>query len=362
MRRVRRLALPAAILCATAGTSCTSKADRAARERIFSPEDPPRDVALAREKLDAAAAADDPQLWARLWRMDRREATARVGAHKAASDVAFRWTLGPRAVALDEKHRFETDAAGNFRLALETSEDSGLEFVWAGGRAWARSRYGPFRARRIDRAQQDRWREEATSAPATFFSLCDRRLRTQAPETVDAKGRPALRYVVVAGEPWGPAPATPELPPVAYGLARVAGGPETEADGGQQAARPGTRAADVLRPGPDEDTAQRLRFDSERRLSEASGEILVDRATAVILRASVRGRFVVPAGNPPGPDAFLDLSVSYELTPAAGLSVAPPEDVQESRLAHAVTNPLWFLEGEKAAAEERDEEPEDPSP
>ncbi|MGZ3481174.1 MAG: hypothetical protein ACXU81_12535, partial [Myxococcaceae bacterium] len=50
--------------------ACTDPVDRAAKERIFSPEDPPPSVSSAKETLDAQKLASDPKLAHRVVDMD----------------------------------------------------------------------------------------------------------------------------------------------------------------------------------------------------------------------------------------------------------------------------------------------------
>lgn len=328
-RTLPLLRAAAVALAVLAAVSCSNEENRLAKQRIFSPEDPPSDRRRAEEALALEQAAQDAALWRRLWRMDRQEVFLRAGAHRAESDVAFRWTRGKRTVSLKEEHRFTVDRAGNFHARIFNEEDQGLEFVWADGQAFAKGRYGAFRPRRIDRAQQDRWRDEATSALRTTFDLFGGRLRAKPLGAQEQAGGTVLRFAPVLGERWGAVEPPARLPPVAYGLFRAPG-------------------EEKPRPGPDADTGRRLEFDARVEPIDVSGELAADPRTGVILRARLQATFRVP-GDEEGP-AELALTVSYSLHPDEAVAVAAPAGAVPSRTVHAVTDPLWFLGEPKAPA------------
>lgn len=325
-----RHAAPAALLLTLSSAGCRDPQDVAAKERIFSPEEPAAEVRRAREALSVDAAATDPVVWRRIVTMDRREVTERIGAHRAQTEVRFRWSGDGRAVSLTETSAFETTAAGDFRARVENSEDAGLEFIWADGQAFARSRYGAFRARRIDRAQHDRWRDEATGALSTVFDLFDRRLRAAPLGPRVHEGRRGERFGLVLGEPWGVAPPERKLPPAVYGKVRD---PQT-----------GT-----MYDGPDEDTLRRLAFDARLVPREVQGEVLVDPETAVVLEARIEAQFELPGDGENEQPARLKLEVRYALAPAGDVVVRAPENVVAPRMPHAVDNPLGFLGAAPAA-------------
>lgn len=312
-------------LVGTLAGACASEEDRAAKARIFSPEEPQRHVVLAGEKIDVLRAADDRLVWDRIVGMERLEALERMGPHSAEGEVRFTWSHGRRRVGLSEEYRFAIDAAGDFRAQIMNDEDEGLEFVWADGQAFARSRYGQFRPRRIDRAQQDRWREEGSGALRSVVSLFDGRLQVKPAGEVDVGGRRAVRFTPSIGK----APAAKserKLPPPVYGLARVDG--ESE-----------------LQPGPDPDTGRRLEFDARKEPVRVEGEILVDRDTAVVLAAKLDSQFRVP-GATDEEAAELHLVLNWKVKPDQAVTVGRPEQAEPSRTVHAVNDPLWFLDGD----------------
>lgn len=316
-RRVRTLA---AALIAVAG-ACTDPRDLAAKERIFSPEEPAPEIQRAKESIAVGQASTEAVVWTRIWTMDRAEATRRIGAHRATTTTEWKWTRGQRTVSLVEDARFETDAKGDFHTTLTNNEDAGIEFVWADGRAYARGRYGPFRARRIDRAQQDRWRDEGTGALASLFRLFDRRLRASPLGAGRHGDRNGQRFALMLGDPWGEAPPVRDVPPTVYGL---------------------MKAGDKLQTGPDEETARRVEFDTRRRPERVTGELLVDEVTGVILKARAKARFSVP-GVGKDPESALDVELSFDLAPDDKVAVAAPSNVTAPRMPHAVDEPLSFL-------------------
>ena len=205
-----------------------------------------------------------------------------------------------------------------------------------GGKAFARGRYGPFHVRRTDRAQQDAFRDLATSAVRTVFGLCKRRLHGTAAGTSQLRGRPVTRYSLALGPAWGPQDHNDSPPPI-FGQARMPG-------------------KDGLRPGPDEDTAHRLELDEREEPEKVSGEISVDRS-GVIVKGSIKARFKVPEPQPHS-GAALELEVTYELQPGAQ-PIEAPKDVLTMKLPHAVNDPLWFTASNAAAPAKEDEEDQD---
>lgn len=332
-RRTRRWTLAPLLLAAGAALGCGNKLDEAAKARVLRPEDPPPDVQRAAQALDIDDAATDGALWDRLWRMDRLEVTRRIGAHKAHGTVHFKWTLGDRAVELTETQALETDASGQFHASVMNDQDTGFEFIWTGAKAYAKARYGAYHERRIDRAQQDSIRDQATSALPTVYELFQHRLHASIAGDGRFAGRDGTRFTLALGSTWGPK-ATSEPPAPVYGLVR-------DGEKGE------------LHPGPDADTARRLAFLRHEEPEKVYGEILVDR-TGVILKANLRARFKM-AEESRGSPAILELDLSYELEPKA-VAIAPPKDVVALKLPHAVNDPLWFLRSAPAAAAHDEEE------
>jgi len=203
--------------------ACTDPVDRAAKERIFSPEDPPPVVASAKESLDAQKLASDPKL-----------------AHRVLD-------MGPA---------------------------EGLEVVRARGQVFARSKYGKYRLRLRDRGMAERTRDETAGALREMDGLFQGRLDLALDGPTSVEGRPAIRYTVKLVD------AAPQVKG-----ARIETPP----------------AAAYARGGLDEDSARRQRFIDQRQPKKLGGEVLVDSATGVVLRAHLDGTLAVASGPGTGP-------------------------------------------------------------
>jgi len=250
--------------------ACTDPIDRAAKERIFSPEAPPPVVASAKEALDPQTLASDPRLAHRVVDMGPAEVTERLGAHRFSAEVSFEWSSGKDRVKLTENRLLESapgGVAGDFHASIDNSRDQGLEVVRARGQVFARSKYGKYRLRLRDRGIAERTRDETAGALRELDGLFQGRLELALDGPTSVEGRPAVRYTVrLANAP--PAVKGGETPPpVAY-----------------------------ARGGLDEDGTRRQRFMDQRQPKKLSGEVVVDAATAVVLRAHLDGTLAVPGG------------------------------------------------------------------
>jgi hypothetical protein len=250
--------------------ACSDPVNRAAKERIFSPEDPPPVVSSAKESLDAQKLASDPKLAHRVVDMGPAEVTERIGPHRFSAEVSFTWTTGKDTVKLTETRLLESAAggvAGDFHARLDNSRDQGLEVVRSKGQVFARSKYGKYRLRLRDRGMAERTRNETAGALRELDALFQGRLELTLEGPTSVEGRPAVRYTVrLSDAATAVKPSRGEPPPsVAY-----------------------------ARGGLDEDSGRRQRFMDQRQPKKLSGEVLVDAATAVVLRAHLDGTLAVP--------------------------------------------------------------------
>lgn len=248
--------------------ACTDPADRAAKQRIFSPEDPPAVVASAKEKLDPNELGNDPRLGHRVLTMGADEVAERLGPHKFTADVSFEWSSGNQRVKLTETRLLEAAAGGvggDFHARIDNSRDQGLEVVRAHGQVFARNKYGKFRLRQRDRGIAERTRNDTAGALREVDSLFDGRLELVARGPTTVEGRPAYRYEVRLAEasPKAAASAVPVVPPAS-------------------------------RAKMDEGTRRRQTFVEKRQPKALTGELVVDAASAVVLQAHVIGRLEVP--------------------------------------------------------------------
>ncbi|WP_224365939.1 hypothetical protein [Hyalangium versicolor] len=286
MSRFERSTLIAALMLATA--ACTSDpVDKAAKARIFSPEDPPKVVASAAEKLPPEDVADNPRVARRILGMDAAEVTERLGPHTYNAQVDFEWSARDAApMKLSEKRTLQAGpggVSGDFHGQLENSRDQGLEVMRVGGKVYARNRYGPFRQRLRDRGMAERTRAELTGALRDMDGLFQGRMLLEPQGTITYEGRTAWRYQVKLGEKPDET-ASKQLPT-------------------------------LLAPknGRDETTRRRLAFFEHRVPQSLDGEVLVDAATSVVLKTHLDGRLEVPASKSPEA-ASLHITLDTTLT------------------------------------------------
>ena len=328
-----------ALLCLTLVLACKRTEDEAARDRIFSPEQPVGAAAEAREALDARKLDSDARLAQRVLHMTQAEIADRLGAHKSQQRVQFAWFRGPglpdggSEVSLSEETALLDSTGGDFSVRQVNDHNQGLELVWKGGEVYVKSLYGPFHKRRTDRTDVNRIREQALSGLATFDRLA-RGLKLKAAGETTAEGRRVVKYQVAG---WGARAGekeTSDLPPVAY---------------------PGDGK-------PDPDTARRLELWQTEEPTQVSGTVLVDAETAVPLGCELQGTFKVAASGKSQPAAELSVH-SVLVTTAIGRDpgIKTPQAEPEPSVPHAVKDPLRFLGKEPGAVAgaASTEEPED---
>ncbi len=298
MSLLNKSAFTLAVALAAAG--CSDPVDKAAKARIFSPEDPPKVVASAKQKLPPEDVADNPQVARRILGMDAAEVTERLGPHRYQATVGYEWTSEASIpVKLTETRTFRAGpggVSGDFHGVLENSRDQGLEVMRVGGQVFARNRYGPYRQRLRDRGMAERTRAELTGAIRDFDSLFQGRLKLTPEGTVTYEGRTAWRYVVTLG-PASQAGDSRPLPPM----------PQPK-------------------KGADETTVRRANFFTHRLPRSLDGEVLVDAATSVVLKARLDGRIGVPGEKTPEA-AELRMTLEAALTEVGqDPMLRPPED------------------------------------
>ncbi len=335
MKSVSRIALVFAALALPLG--CKRPEDQAARQRIFSPEQPQGVDAKAREPLDARRLADDPKLAGRVLRMTRAEAATRLGAHKAAGKTQFTWSMGvaapdagPNEVVLSEESSLVQAAGGDYQASLQNDRHQGFEVVWAKGDIYVRSRFGPFRKRRTDRADAQRLREQASSGLAAFDQLA-RGLKLRLAGETTVEGRGAVRYEVAGAAAAAPTAEQSDLPAIQWPSG-----------------------------GPDQDTSRRLSLWEKEQPVDVAGFVTVDAETAAPLNWDLRGHFrVAPEKN--GDPADLALTTTLKTSGLGkALAIKVPAFEPEPSVPHAVKDPLRFL-GKQAPSAEAPAAPADES-
>lgn len=250
--------------------ACADPANKEAKRRIFSPEDAPKVVASAAEKLDPSKLDTDPQLARRVLRMAGAETTERLGPHRFSANIRLQWAGAGKTEELVENRNLLAGSggvSGDFHATVENSRDQGLEVIRAQNVVYARSRYGRYRQRLRDRGMAEREREEIYGAVRDFDSLFAGRLKLTAQGNGTVQGRPAYRYAASL-DPTTAAKASAEdpLPP-------------------------------LLTPkgGRDPATEFRRTFFEKRQPQSIQGELWVDAQSAAILSARLEGKLSAPS-------------------------------------------------------------------
>ncbi|MBS2029801.1 MAG: hypothetical protein JST54_18010 [Deltaproteobacteria bacterium] len=295
---MRRLILAAALL----GVACQNPVDKAAKARIFSPEDPPKFVTRAADDLGPSHLNDSAEHIKRVFTMSALEAAERLGPHQVKSALEFRWSGAGSKSELDEVHTLTIGSHGDFAARLDAGDrlgDSkqGMEMIRAQGRVFARSRFQKFRERTRDRGAADRYEQEVYDVLGTLYELVDGRVALS-PEGEDTvAGRKVYKYRVVLAEKTPALDDGPKLPP----LATPKGGYDAH-----------LKAEQLL--------------SQKREPRTLSGTLSVDAQTAVPLAARLEGTVDAPGeGND---HASLHLLVDTSVPKVgADLVVAAPKDV-----------------------------------
>ncbi len=262
--------LVAGMAVSIAAGACTDPLDRAAKKRIFSPEDPPKVIASAAEKLNAGKLSDSAQTARRVLRMGAAEVTERIGPHQFNAMVRYEWTGAGRSEQLVEKRVLVAGSggvSGDFQGSVDNSRDQGLEVMRVSKAVYARNRYGKFRQRLRDRGMAEREREEIYGSLRDFDMIFGGRLRPISQGSVVVQGRPAWRYTVSL------APAEADALAKDDGLPAIA----------------------VPKGGGDDSATRRVAFFQKRQPRSLQGELVIDGQTAVVLQARLDGKLSVPS-------------------------------------------------------------------
>lgn len=259
-----RIIAPLLVAAALPLSACSSAEDQAAKARIFSPEDPPRELQAAAEKLDVSRLVRDGEALDRILAISAREAAARVGPHVQKSTVRFDWEREGKKVGLKEERMVALGQGGDFHVRIENDERQGMEWVKVNGVSYARSRYAPFRERRRDRGSSEHVVASAYATLDTFRDMVQGAIQLTDTGAVTLGGRSARKYTVSLGKPQ------------ARGVGENLPAPVFPKDG------------------PDPDTALRLEALEKGRPEAISGTLVVDEATAVPLQADLSATVSVP--------------------------------------------------------------------
>jgi hypothetical protein len=280
--------------------ACSDSVDRAAKKRIFSPEDPPQVVASAAEKLPAEDVGDDARVTRRILGMGAAEATERLGPHRFIANITFEWNTKDRPeLKLVENRTLVAGpggVSGDFHAKVENSRDQGLEVLRVHGKVYAKNRYGRFRERLRDRGMAEREREEIYRVLRDADALFQGRMKLQAQGTATYLGRTAWKYGLALADKPPKLPEETNLPAIAF--------PKNV----------------------DQGTQRRLAFFEKREPKSLQGEVLVDAQTSVVLKATIHGRIQAPATKTE-PGAELKLAMDTGLSDlGVDPKLKPPEN------------------------------------
>jgi hypothetical protein len=267
--------------------------DRAAKQRIFSPEEPTKARGAAAQPVAADRLADDPALMERVFSMNSAEACERIGPFRYTAEAAFEWIRKEKTVRLRETRELKQATVSEFHLRTDNSRDYGLEYLSTQGRIFARSKYHRYREQKGNRYQAEMLRDDVFGGIRTIRSLLNKRLALQKNTTFSTvvAGRKAYNYVFVLDRKPNTTNA-PTLPKIRY--------PEG---------------------GPDLQTRLGIAFAQKREPRSVEGELLVDEETGVPLRMELTARLEVPDSET---KAELVVFWKSELTTKKAITLEPP--------------------------------------
>jgi hypothetical protein len=290
------------VLVALGWMACSDPVDKAAKARIFSPEDPPKVVATAAEKLSVANMPSDPQVSRRVLQMSAAELTERLGSHQMKSSLGFEWSAKEgKQVKLTEVRTVVAGAGGvngDFHATLENSRDQGLEVIRTQGQVFARSRYGKFRQRLRDRGMSERERDEMSGALRDFYSLFDGKLAFSDQGSTQLEGRETRKFTVSLASKGVEEVERKDLPDLVK-----------------------------AKNGVDPTTRRRLAFFEGRLAKSIDGALWVDEDTGVVLKAQLSGRLNAVGPQGTGEDAQLRVTLDHALSQVGKpVALKPPPD------------------------------------
>ena len=249
--------------------ACSNEADRLAKKRIFSQEDPPLAVAAAREVLKAEALASQTELLPRIIDMGIAETTERLGAHQFTAKLRMEWASGQRKHTLTEERVLlsaEGGVSGDFYARLRNGRGQGYDILRIGHQVFAKNQHGTYRQRLRDRGMAERMRQEAFGVLGEVDALFGHRMFLRADGKEVVEGRQAYKYLVLLGTSPRVEKAERLLPPKLE--------PKKELN---------------------ESSRLRLAFFERRQPETLEGKLWVDADTAVVLKAELQGTLKVPA-------------------------------------------------------------------
>ncbi|MDR0966050.1 MAG: hypothetical protein LBM75_06055 [Myxococcales bacterium] len=275
------IALTASAILLSA-VACSSEANREAKARIFSPEEPKPVVLAASRPIDAAALGANPELGHRVLTMGAAEALQRLGPHRLTGEASFEWRMADRRQALKETREVALQSAERFLVRNENDRDRGHEFLQIGDKSFLRIKHLPWRQRAREQAALVASRDENYGLLSSAVSMLKDRVLLALDGQEIVAGRAAQRYLLSLSDKPMVARRAEALPPPIY--------PEGA-------------------PSPD----TRLRLDALRLSTPQSveGRVWIDVETGVPLKSELWATLSVLSE---GVDAVLHLKVAHALS------------------------------------------------
>lgn len=311
-----RYAVTALCTAALALGGCQKAENKSAKERLSKPQPPDPLIAKAEEVLQAQDLPNDPKLKDRVNRMRFAEARRRLGSFRLKTRGDLQFKRSGLNVDSAEDIEIVQSADGDFSVSLVTKGGSGQQLVYANGVLFLKNNNGRWRASRDPVGERNRLREDSAGIWRSFYDLYEHALTFQPRGETSYEGRTALKFGL----------SVKDLSQEARQLGRgEKPRPRLKGfDAGVPDAGPGTGPL-VSEDEMKEWVSNRTRtWRKKARAAGGSGEMLVDKATGVILKVRFEGDLVVGDAKVP---AELHVKLAHDVSDVgADLQVVVPKD------------------------------------
>ena len=299
----------AGVLAISLMTSCSKSAEnQAAKQKIWNNEVEVTQLEKAsKEKLDASKLASDAKTRERVLRMTAQEAILRHDPFEYTGTA--RIIVGGRARRLDvtEKTKITTGLHETFSIEQKDAEDKPTRaVVYNNGTMFIRNGSGEMRAQGIVNNQHLRVLEEAWEPLSVFSSYFGPRFKLTSAGVENFRKREAFKYEISLGD----------------------GEELIESKDGDRAKKP----------------------------VSLSGSLLVDARTAVVLKASIKGKLEVPSAVAPTSTTTptkkapkvgtIIVRLNYDLNTIEAKEQRPSKFIDAIRRHPTDLNPLAFMKGD----------------
>ncbi len=275
----------------------------------------------AEQEIDVTAFGTDAKVTARVLNMRFTEAIDRLGSATFDYKSYFVFSRGGKDREQTDVGRAERDSTGNFHVSVDTGPNQ-LEVFRVDQKLYVRQDEGHLREKPEPDAGSNTWAEMAFSSMRQALEPFGPRLRFVDPKPESVAGRQAMRYRLQLG-----------------------------ATGENAAALPAPPTAPVLPVPPP------ARWRELARPLDLHGELYIDSATGVPLRAKIEGRLEIPDREVRPTQLLLRYQGSLSKIGATG-PIAVPKSVQEYVRKLPPADPLSFFRDKLPKPEEDGTAPE----